>query len=96
MYIRILAELDALFTIGSRFILYIQHRSDELAYDFTLYDMDFHLLDGGVSDFDGDIEESGFDAAARKIAEYFGLCGAVEPVEITESIEEKLFGVIAG
>ena len=92
MYTSVCAQNDALFSVGNCFF-YIQRCSNELAYDFTLYDRKMNPLDGGITDFDGDLEESydPFRLAAKKLAEYFGLSGSVEEIRLTDNILDKLF-----
>ena len=91
MYTSVCAQNDALFSVGSCF-LYIQRCSDELAYDFTLYDHRMNPLDGGAADFDGDPEEScdPFRLAARMLAEYFELSGVIEELRLTDNIPDRL------
>ena len=92
MYTSICAQNDALFSIGNCY-LYVQHCSGELAYDFTLYDRRMCPLDGGVTDFDGDLEESSepFRLAAKKIAEYFDLHGKIEEIRLSGDTVDRLF-----
>ena len=92
MYTSICAQNEALFSVGNCFC-YIQRCSNELAYDFTLYDRKMNPLDGGVTDFDGDLEEScdPFRLAAKRLAEYFDLSGSIEEIRLTDNILDKLF-----